>query len=137
VMPSGVSAGSSSSLLLAVTPKPTVRPARAKPTATPRPKPTATPEPAWAPRQLTASLKGTGATFPNVLYQAWIQVYKKRVAVFSISYRGVGSGQAISDFIKYLTDFGGPDAAISQARVTSEAPDALHVPMVRGGVVPP
>jgi len=136
VTPSGVSAGSSSSLLLAATPKPTTRPARPKPTVTPRPKPAATPEPAWAPRKLTASLKGTGATFPNVLYQAWIQVYKQHVPGVSISYQGVGSGQGISDFIKYLTDFGGTDAAISEARVKSEAPDALHVPMVMGGVVP-
>jgi phosphate transport system substrate-binding protein len=138
VMPSGVLAGSSSSPLLAATPKPTAKPkpARPKPAATPRPKPTATPEPAWEPHNVPASLKGSGATFPNVLYQAWIQVYKKVAPNVSISYQGVGSGQGISDFIKYLTDFGGTDAAISEARVKAEAPDALHVPMVMGGVVP-
>src|SRR5262245_28405955 len=89
----------------------------------------------WEPRQLTASLKGTGATFPNPLYQAWIQVYKGIVPGVSINYQGVGSGQGIRDFIGYLTDFGGTDAAISANQVRTEAPDALHVPVVLGGVV--
>jgi len=70
-----------------------------------------------------------------VLYQAWVQVYKLHVPNVSISYQAVGSGQGISDFIKYLTDFGGTDAAIAEARVKTEAPDALHVPMVLGAVV--
>lgn len=116
-------------------PKPTVKPV-AKPTA--KPAATAVPAPAadTGPRQLTAELKGSGASFPNVLYQAWIQVYKDVVPGVSINYQSVGSGQGITDFIKYLTDFGGTDAAISEARVTAEAPDALHVPMVLGAVVP-
>jgi len=109
----------------------------AKPAAkpTPKPAPTATPNLIWSPRQLTATLRGSGATFPNVLYQAWVQVYKLHVPNVSISYQAVGSGQGISDFIKYLTDFGGTDAAIAEARVKTEAPDALHVPMVLGAVV--
>jgi phosphate transport system substrate-binding protein len=90
----------------------------------------------WEPRQLTASLKGSGATFPNPLYQTWIQVYKNVVPGVSITYQGVGSGQGIRDFIGYLTDFGGTDAAISASRVETEAPDALHVPTVLGAVVP-
>ena len=65
------------------------------------------------PRKLTAVLKGTGATFPNPLYQAWIQTYKQVNPGVTITYQGVGSGQGISDFIKYLTDFGGTDAAIA------------------------
>src|SRR3712207_4521831 len=66
----------------------------------------------WAPRQITATLKGSGATFPNPLYQSWIQVYKGVVPSVTISYQGVGSGQGIRDFIGYLTDFGGTDAAL-------------------------
>ena len=114
--------------------RPTVRPAL-KPKTTLKPTATATPIPPWAPRQLSATLKGSGASFPNVLYQAWIQVYKLTVPNVAISYQSVGSGQGISDFIKYLTDFGGTDAAIAEARVKTEAPDALHIPMVMGAVV--
>lgn len=90
----------------------------------------------WAPRQVQATLKGSGATFPAPLYAAWIDTYKKVVPGVSISYQPVGSGQGIRDFIAYLTDFGGTDAAISVSRVQTEAPDALHIPMVIGAVVP-
>ncbi|NWF78974.1 MAG: phosphate ABC transporter substrate-binding protein PstS [Chloroflexi bacterium] len=90
----------------------------------------------WAPRQVQASLKGSGATFPAPLYASWIETYKQVVPGVSISYQPVGSGQGIRDFIAYLTDFGGTDAAISASRVQTEAPDALHIPMVIGAVVP-
>ncbi|HEU5098591.1 MAG TPA: substrate-binding domain-containing protein, partial [Roseiflexaceae bacterium] len=119
-LPGGAAASGASAPALAATATPKPR-SNARPTARLAATPTATPIPAWAPRQLTASLRASGATFPNVLYQAWIQVYKQIVPSVSISYQGVGSGQGISDFIKYLTDFGGTDAAISEARVKTEA----------------
>lgn len=90
----------------------------------------------WAPRQVQATLKGSGATFPLPLYSAWIETYKQIVPGVTISYQGVGSGQGQRDFIRYLTDFGGTDAAIAAERVRTEAPDALHIPMVIGAVVP-
>ena len=90
----------------------------------------------WAPRPLTATLKGSGATFPAPLYAAWIDAYKKVNPSVTLSYQGVGSGQGQRDFIRYLTDFGGSDAALTASRVTAEAPDALHVPTVMGAVVP-
>jgi len=93
--------------------------------------------PPWAPRQISGvSLKGSGATFPNPLYQAWIAVYKNIVPGVTISYQAVGSGQGQTDFIRYLTDFGGTDAALSSERIRTQAPDTLHVPMVIGAVVP-
>jgi len=90
----------------------------------------------WTPRPVTASLKGSGATFPAPLYAAWIQAYKKVNPTVTISYQPVGSGQGQKDFISYLTDFGGSDAALTASRVQSEAPDALHIPTVLGAVVP-
>jgi len=53
-----------------------------------------------------------------------------------ISYQSVGSGQGQKDFIAYLTDFGGSDSAVSSSRVAAEAPDAIHIPTVLGGVMP-
>jgi phosphate transport system substrate-binding protein len=91
---------------------------------------------AWTPRPLNASLRGSGATFPAPLYAAWIEAYKKVNPSVTISYQPVGSGQGQRDFIRYLTDFGGSDAALTASRVQSEAPDALHVPTVMGAVVP-
>lgn len=90
----------------------------------------------WSPRQVNASLKGSGATFPAPLYAAWISVYKDVVPGVTITYNPVGSGQGQKDFIAYLTDFGGTDSALTADRVTTEAPDALHVPTVMGAVVP-
>jgi phosphate transport system substrate-binding protein len=67
----------------------------------------------------------------------WISVYAKNVVPgVKLSYQSVGSGQGQKDFIAYLTDFGGSDSAISSSRVAAEAPDAIHVPMVMGGVLP-
>lgn len=90
----------------------------------------------WEPRPLTATLKGSGATFPNPLYQTWISVYKKINPSVTISYQSVGSGQGQTDFIRYLTDFGGTDSILSDSRIKAEAPDTLHVPTVLGAVVP-
>jgi phosphate transport system substrate-binding protein len=91
----------------------------------------------WQPRQISGvTLKGSGATFPNPIYQAWIAVYKNAVPGVTISYQGVGSGQGQTDFIRYLTDFGGTDSIVSSSRIAEQAPDTLHVPMVLGGVVP-
>ncbi|MFQ3684370.1 phosphate ABC transporter substrate-binding protein PstS, partial [Roseiflexus sp.] len=106
----------------------------------PRPQ-AATPTPAprgdWRPRQLSGiSLQGSGATFPNPLYQAWISVYKNVVPGVTISYQSVGSGQGQRDFIRYLTDFGGTDSVVPDERIRAEAPDTLHVPTVIGAVVP-
>lgn len=90
----------------------------------------------WTPRPVNASIKGSGATFPAPLYAAWIDTYKKVAPTVGVSYTGVGSGQGQRDFIGYLTDFGGTDAAVSASRLRAEAPDALHVPTVMGAVVP-
>lgn len=133
------------------TPRPQATPTqRSQATPTPRPRRTPTPRPqaatptlvptaprAWAPRQISGvSLQGSGATFPNPLYQAWISVYKNIVPGVTISYQAVGSGQGQRDFIRYLTDFGGTDSVIPDERIRTDAPDTLHVPMVIGAVVP-
>jgi len=98
----------------------------------------AAPSGEWEPRQLSnIVLRGSGATFPNPLYQVWISVYTKNIVPgVQISYQSVGSGQGQRDFIAYLTDFGGSDSAVSSNTVNTQAPDAIHIPMVLGGVMP-
>jgi len=110
--------------------------------ATKAPEATATTAPAaasgeWKPRQLEATLRGSGASFPNPLYQVWISVYTKNVVPgVKLSYQSVGSGQGQKDFIAYLTDFGGSDSVVSSNTVKTQAPDAIHLPTVLGGVLP-
>lgn len=91
----------------------------------------------WTPRQLTASLSGSGASFPNPLYQVLISVYTKHIVpTVQISYQSVGSGQGKKDFIAGLTDFGGTDSPISADDMAAQVPDAIHIPLVLGGVMP-
>lgn len=91
----------------------------------------------WVPRQLTASLSGSGASFPNPLYQVLISVYTKHIVpTVQISYQSVGSGQGKKDFIAGLTDFGGTDSPIAADDMAAQVPDAIHIPMVLGGVMP-
>ena len=91
----------------------------------------------WQPRQLTATLSGSGASFPNALYQVWISVYTKNIVPgVTLSYQSVGSGQGKKDFVAGLTDFAGTDSAFTADEVKSQVPDAIHIPTVMGGVLP-
>ncbi len=105
---------------------------------TPKVKPThVVPISDWQPRELTAVIGGSGATFPNPFYQVLISVYTKHIVpTVQISYQSVGSGQGKKDFISGLTDFGGTDSPISADDIAAQVPDAIHIPMVVGGVMP-
>lgn len=87
----------------------------------------------WTPRDVEADLTGSGASFPDPIYQAWIEAYKDVASGVSINYQSVGSGQGKTDFIGNVTDFGGSDAPMTDEEL-AEAPDALHIPMVLGAV---
>ncbi|MCX6015931.1 MAG: phosphate ABC transporter substrate-binding protein PstS [Chloroflexales bacterium] len=92
---------------------------------------------AWKPRQLNTTVSGSGASFPNALYQVWISVYTKNIAPgVTLSYQSVGSGQGKKDFVAGLTDFGGTDSAFTSDEVKAQVPDAIHIPTVMGGVLP-
>ena len=107
------------------------------PAATPTASSTDSPSGSWQPRQLTTTVSGSGASFPNALYQVWISVYTKNVVPgVKLSYQSVGSGQGKKDFVAGLTDFGGTDSAFTAEEVKSQVPDAIHIPTVMGGVLP-
>ena len=107
------------------------------PAATPTASTAGSSSDAWQPRQLTTTVSGSGASFPNALYQVWISVYTKNIAPgVTLSYQSVGSGQGKKDFVAGLTDFGGTDSALSAEEVNAQAPDAIHIPTVMGGVLP-
>lgn len=86
----------------------------------------------FTPRDLDVRLNGSGATFPEPVYQRLIKDYKDVNPNVKINYQGVGSGQGIADFTGGVTDFGGTDAVVSSDEFTG---DELHVPMVMGPVV--
>lgn len=87
----------------------------------------------WEPRNVSADLTGSGASFPDPIYQAWIEQYKSVAPDTTINYQSVGSGQGKKDFAGNVTDFGGTDAYMTDEEMTA-SPDALHIPTVLGAV---
>lgn len=83
---------------------------------------------------VTAELRGSGASFPNAIYQRWVEDYKAVVPGVTIAYQSVGSGQGIKDYTGNITDFGGTDAFLNEEQLGAAA-GTLHIPMVAGAVV--
>ena len=75
----------------------------------------------------TASLTGAGATFPVPLYEKYISEFKKETGI-NVSYQGVGSGAGIRQVIAEVVQFGGSDAAMTDAEIAK-------VPASRGGII--
>ena len=97
----------------------------------------------FTPRDVTAKLTGSGASFPDPIYQKWIKDYKAVAANVEINYQSVGSGQGRKDFFGAVTDFGGTDKFASNNELKAATDvntgtlksDVLHIPTVLGAVV--
>jgi phosphate transport system substrate-binding protein len=83
----------------------------------------------------TMHIHGTGATFPAPLYKKWIGEYQKRRPEVVVSYDEVGSGEGIKQFIAGAVDFGGSDAAMSDAQMAEVGRGVQLVPAVAGSIV--
>lgn len=79
------------------------------------------------------SITGSGATFPDPIYQLWIEQFREVRPDVSINYQSVGSGQGKRDFINNVTDFGSSDAYLTDEEM-ERVPGALHIPTVIGAV---
>lgn len=90
----------------------------------------------WSPRQLTATLHGSGSTAVGPLYSVWIQQYKALAPGVTLRYQSIGSGQGIREFTTNQTDWGVSDAALAEGRVVAAVPDALHIPLAIVAVAP-
>lgn len=90
----------------------------------------------WAPRPVTASIQASGVSFPEPLFKTWIAAYKDVNPSVKLKYNAVGTGVALNNFLKYEVDFSSLDAVLPSDRIANEAPDALHVPVAIGAVVP-
>jgi phosphate transport system substrate-binding protein len=81
-------------------------------------------------------VNGAGATFPEPLYQRWIDEYRKTAADVEFHYEGVGSGEGIKRFLDETIDFGASDAAMSDADLAKVGDrGVVMVPMTAGMVV--
>jgi phosphate transport system substrate-binding protein len=86
-------------------------------------------------------LKGAGATFPNPLYQKWVEVYNEKNEGVHIEYDSVGSGEGMERFMgrsDKTVDFGASDAALSlddMEKAEKEGRGVLLVPTCAGAIV--
>jgi phosphate transport system substrate-binding protein len=80
-------------------------------------------------------INGTGATFPEPLYQAWIGRYQETHPDIVFRYEGVGSGEGINLFIAEEVDFGASDAAMNDAEIAQVQRGVKLIPVTAGMVV--
>jgi phosphate transport system substrate-binding protein len=85
------------------------------------------------------SISGAGATFPEPLYNEYIKDYQSENPGEKVSYQAIGSGGGIRQIQAGAVDFGGSDAAMTDAQMeTGKAKERgiLLIPTAGGAVVP-
>jgi phosphate transport system substrate-binding protein len=85
------------------------------------------------------SISGAGATFPEPLYNEYIKVYQSKNPGEKVSYQAIGSGGGIRQVQAGAVDFGGSDAAMTDAQMdTGKAKERgiFLIPTAGGAVVP-
>jgi phosphate transport system substrate-binding protein len=85
------------------------------------------------------SISGAGATFPEPLYNEYIKAYQSKNPGEKVSYQAIGSGGGIRQIQAGAVDFGGSDAAMTDAQMdTGKAKERgiLLIPTAGGAVVP-
>lgn len=82
----------------------------------------------------TVTLQGSGATFPDNIYQTWFAEYGKKHPDVRINYQPEGSGAGISAFGKNAVDFAGSDA-VTPSDLKDIKDNLLTLPMTAGSIV--
>lgn len=95
--------------------------------------PILTAEEADAQRSIT--LSGAGATFPAPLYERYIREFTRANPNIRVNYQAIGSGGGIRQTIAGTVDFGGSDAAMTDAQISQVSRGIILVPTAGGAVV--
>jgi phosphate transport system substrate-binding protein len=80
-------------------------------------------------------IQGAGASFPNLIYQKWLNEYNKAHPNVKIDYQSIGSGAGIKQITEKTIDFGGSDAPMRDDDLKNTQGQILHIPTVLGAVV--
>src|SRR5687768_10822383 len=80
-------------------------------------------------------VNGGGATFPNPVYQRWVNEYDKVNPNAKVDYASVGSGGGIKGLIAKTYDFAGSDAPMTDSERKAAGSPVVHIPTVAGSVV--
>src|SRR5215213_5312158 len=81
-------------------------------------------------------LQGSGATFPNPIYQRWVTAYQQKHPDVRIDYQSIGSGGGIKGITGKTVDFAGSDAPMNAKEMSAAGAPVIHLPSVAGGMVP-
>src|SRR5687768_4086162 len=81
-------------------------------------------------------LQGAGATFPNPIYQRWVNEYQAKNPSVKIDYQSIGSGGGVKGIVEKTLDFGGSDAPMTKSELEKAGSPIIHIPTVAGAVVP-
>jgi phosphate transport system substrate-binding protein len=82
---------------------------------------------------IAQTLNGAGATFPKPLYDRYFDAFKKETGI-QVSYEAIGSGGGIKQFTAGTVDFGGSDAAMTDAQIQQVGKGVILVPTAGGSV---
>lgn len=80
------------------------------------------------------TINGAGATFPAPLYERYAREVRKKHPELKINYQGIGSGGGIRQTIAGTVDFGGSDAAMTDAEMAKVKNGVVLVPTAGGAV---
>lgn len=80
------------------------------------------------------TLNGAGATFPAPLYEKYFKEFRSATGGFQVNYQAVGSGAGVRQVVAGTVDFGGSDAAMTDAQIQSVSRGIILVPTAGGAV---
>ncbi|HET7636569.1 MAG TPA: phosphate ABC transporter substrate-binding protein PstS [Candidatus Limnocylindria bacterium] len=87
----------------------------------------------------SGAITADGATFPQPVYEQWLQSYNRDYPQIKVSYAGGGSGQGIKDITANTVQFAGSDAPMKadekQAAESRNGTPILHIPALFGAIV--
>ena len=84
--------------------------------------------------EVSGTLSGAGATFPQPLYEKYSQEIRKAYPNLKVNYQGIGSGGGIKQTIARTVDFGASDAAMTDEEMAKVAGGVILVPTAGGAV---
>jgi phosphate transport system substrate-binding protein len=79
------------------------------------------------------ALSGAGATFPAPLYERYFSEFQDETGI-QVDYQAIGSGGGVRQVIAGTVDFGGSDAAMTDAQIEQVEGGVILVPTAGGAV---
>src|SRR5262245_4325692 len=89
-----------------------------------------------APDSGPVTLKGAGATAPNLAYAKWVEEFRKFAPDVDLQYKATGSADGIRQLEEGTVDFAASDIALTDDEIAKIKVKPLHFPTLVGAIVP-